>query len=1229
MFRPYAFTLIFLAFFSILSAQASWETVRIEDFSNAGSPPSLANISGLAQSGLSLSANGATGALSDLCAGGTWTNGKYLSFQHQLTAAYEYRISCNAKATATNKKLQFAYASSPGTNGSGYTPVGSLHNIAFTATPSTPGTDIVSDVFTISADGTYHITIAADASGSASAVARLDNYKLERRALLQPTRVYFASESLSVQEGESVAVCVNIENPANVATTVEVNLSGDGGHFPGFTPVTLTFPPNSQETQCFELVSVANNRPDTTLVYQLVLQNIMGGFNPEIIMPDEMSLTIEDDLPLPEGCPWAGENKVLCHDSADREGVLIGCPDMEIPGYCYRWAPEDNLTSPHHPFTFARPLSTTTYTLYISDDNGNLIASDEVTVLVPLVASIEAVGIVEGERLCGGETVTLRALGQGSSSSDNFSYLWSNGDTTTEISFIASFNRYTHRITITDLQSGCRSIAEYNIPLDLKPNLNPYVLGGEICELSTPEVRLNEVKTLDNFDCPNTSAILFANTSYASVEFLWSTGDTTEYITVDQTGVYTIQAKFPGSNCITEDSLSVYSCGGDVLLTFIQEDGIEYLNAGDGFSSYLWNTGATSSKIPITGSGFYEVEVVTNGGCIIKGSEYLNLNSPPEPEYELTVVSTYNAFDRSLFICGGSSIDSVARLEIESSLKNKGTRLLRFENRESIIKVSWQCDIYEIKRASIIDQPLTFYNILIYRDTFLKKLYYYIEGTTSGYIEHQFIVNELDTIFPQPSRNNFIDIDTSYISDLDQIKLKSQYKKGSTIVDNPSEVVIFLENYTNPVMDTYALYTDEQIAPDTILITEGDTLLLELRKRLPDGSFILDFPLSYSMWSLNGDPLGEHMNSKLCRLIAPYVGGSSNSILYSIEISLTDENNRLYRLSVVVFIQDRPVNPGIFIVPPSNSTCIRGNAMDYLGYAINSISNSNNTTILQQVLSPLSNKRLEINLVESSSPLYQATFPQGVIGYGWNSINYIVFEKNRFILKNVQRQFNNNCIINADMKLEISKNEYEMILNSINDINNNNVPEVVQRIKQDNYILGGTIESYCINNDQSKVASFRKFFVDAYNAKEVYYSPNDGELNELVRVDDLVKIYMVLDNLCTIHYYTSLCSSNSSTLTWYNNNFANDGDEEAQVNTARNRKYSQTLLHEMAHCSYPLLNKYEAYKWVLIKENTVFSNSCYEPTACSVHSGHEIGNPDGIFTCGIEAFTTPINCIQN
>lgn len=426
MFRPYAFTLIFLAFFSILSAQASWETVRIEDFSNAGSPPSLANISGLAQSGLSLSANGATGALSDLCAGGTWTNGKYLSFQHQLTAAYEYRISCNAKATATNKKLQFAYASSPGTNGSGYTPVGSLHNIAFTATPSTPGTDIVSDVFTISADGTYHITIAADASGSASAVARVDNYKLERRALLQPTRVYFASESLSVQEGESVAVCVNIENPANVATMVEVEIFGEGPHFLGFTPVTLTFPANSSTPQCFELASVANNQPDLNTYYTLALVNISGGYEALYGTLFMIDVNIEDTTPPAADCPWAGEDKKICKGTS----IEIGCEGYAgSEHYCYSWFDENGDRLPvSNSIISVTPNVTTRYTLYVTDGYGEFIAIDDVTVEV---ATIQEIMFTPPNPMgCFPSESVLVSANEG-----YLSYAWSNGGNTSVNSF--------------------------------------------------------------------------------------------------------------------------------------------------------------------------------------------------------------------------------------------------------------------------------------------------------------------------------------------------------------------------------------------------------------------------------------------------------------------------------------------------------------------------------------------------------------------------------------------------------------------------------------------------------------------------------------------------------------------------------------------------------------------------------------------------------------------------
>jgi len=49
------------------------------------------------------------------------------------------------------------------------------------------------------------------------------------------------------------------------------------------------------------------------------------------------------------------------------------------------------------------------------------------------------------------------------------------------------------------------------------------------------------------------------------------------------------------------------------------------LNAGSGYSTYSWNTGATTQSINPTVSGFYKVTVTSSAGCTASDSTYLNL----------------------------------------------------------------------------------------------------------------------------------------------------------------------------------------------------------------------------------------------------------------------------------------------------------------------------------------------------------------------------------------------------------------------------------------------------------------------------------------------------------------------------------------------------------------------------------------------------------------------------
>jgi len=67
------------------------------------------------------------------------------------------------------------------------------------------------------------------------------------------------------------------------------------------------------------------------------------------------------------------------------------------------------------------------------------------------------------------------------------------------------------------------------------------------------------------------------------------------------------------------------------------------LNAGSGYTSYVWSTGATSQSINPTSSGFYKVAVTNSNGCSASDSTYLSL-------VKATIIP------RDTTICKGTSV---------------------------------------------------------------------------------------------------------------------------------------------------------------------------------------------------------------------------------------------------------------------------------------------------------------------------------------------------------------------------------------------------------------------------------------------------------------------------------------------------------------------------------------------------------------------------------------------
>lgn len=137
----------------------------------------------------------------------------------------------------------------------------------------------------------------------------------------------------------------------------------------------------------------------------------------------------------------------------------------------------------------------------------------------------------------------------------------------------------------------------------------------------------NYMREVDGHIIVCTSTGVYAKTLQNLISILWSTGETTPVINVrpNQTTLYHVTVS-DGIN-ICRDSVTItvnripYNALSDT--TRICGDSI-ILDAGAGFSTYSWNTGATTRTIVVDSSALYKVTVKTAEGCMAEDSSLVN-----------------------------------------------------------------------------------------------------------------------------------------------------------------------------------------------------------------------------------------------------------------------------------------------------------------------------------------------------------------------------------------------------------------------------------------------------------------------------------------------------------------------------------------------------------------------------------------------------------------------------
>ncbi len=289
---------------------------------------------------------------------------------------------------------------------------------------------------------------------------------------------------------------------------------------------------------------------------------------------DDDSLQLTVQLPPPV---FLGNDTTLCTG----EQLALGA---SVAGYQNLWSNGSTLNS-------MTVTSAGTYWVQLDDGICNITDSINVNFDIPPVVSVG-----NDTTLCEGQSLTLDAGVPAAA------YLWSTGATTQSISVTLNG---TYVIEVT--KGACR--AGDTIMVDFIPLL-PVELGADttLCD--------GQAVTLDP--------------SLAGYTYLWSTGATTQTLTVNAAGLF--QVTVNDGQCDTRDSVSVFFLSYPVVNlgpdTAFCENVPVFLDAGNPGSSFSWSTGESSQVILVAGAGTYWV-VAANGNCRASDSVLVDLLPAP------------------------------------------------------------------------------------------------------------------------------------------------------------------------------------------------------------------------------------------------------------------------------------------------------------------------------------------------------------------------------------------------------------------------------------------------------------------------------------------------------------------------------------------------------------------------------------------------------------------------
>lgn len=306
----------------------------------------------------------------------------------------------------------------------------------------------------------------------------------------------------------------------------------------------------------------------------------------DVVLKDTVLITSAISLPL-----FIGNDTTICKNDS-----LLLSANMGFTSYS--WAPSYGINTITDNKVMVSPAIDTNYIVTALQPDGCTVRD---TIQVSLY-NIQPISIGKDTSICSGTHLELDA-GAGFKK-----YQWSTGASSQHI---AASEAGAYSVSAID-NNGCKS----NDTLQI---MNVFAL---------PVISLGNDTSLCQGE------VLPLDAGPAFISYSWNTGDVSQNIIAENTGVYFVSV-VDKNLCRATDSVSIISIlqaapinlGADTMIC--QGEKI-LLDAGGGFVNYQWNTGETTQQIYVTEKGNYWIEAKNSNNCISRDSfSVLKINDLP------------------------------------------------------------------------------------------------------------------------------------------------------------------------------------------------------------------------------------------------------------------------------------------------------------------------------------------------------------------------------------------------------------------------------------------------------------------------------------------------------------------------------------------------------------------------------------------------------------------------